>query len=43
MYLHYTSEVVSRFINVGDLCLAKDHVVCYNAVLESPTNGQNIT
>lgn len=38
----YTSEVVSGFINVGDLCLAKDHV-CHNVALESPTSGQNNT
>jgi hypothetical protein len=37
----YTSEVVSGFINVGDLCLAKDHVVSHNVALESPTGRQN--
>jgi hypothetical protein len=37
-----TSEVVSGFINVGDLCLAKDHI-CHNVALESPTSGQNNT
>lgn len=27
----------------GDLCLAKDHVVCHNVAPESPTSGQNKT
>lgn len=39
----YTSEVVNGLINVGDLCLAKDHVVCHNVAPESPTSGQNNT
>ena len=39
----YTSEVVSGFINVGDLCLGKDHVVGLNVALESPASGQNNT
>lgn len=38
-----TSEVVSGLINMGDLCLAKDHVVCHNVAPESPTSGQNNT